>query len=89
VDDDEAREVGKRLDEVIGTRFDAEPHEGFFRRIRRGALKALVAAMLAVGAAFVVVYTIESHRLPSPEMVNAAKSGKPVEVFIAPSPAKR
>ena len=89
MDDDEAREVGKRLDEVIGTRFDAEPHEGFFRRILRGALKALVAAVLAIGAAFVVVYTIESHRLPSREQIDAVKSGKPVEVFIAPSPAKR
>jgi hypothetical protein len=45
--------------------------------------------MLAIGAACLVVYTIESHRLPSPEQVNAAKSGKPVEVFIAPAPAKR
>ena len=86
VDDDEAREreVSKRLDEVVGTRFDPEPSAGFFGRIRRGALKAIVAALLAILAAFIVVYTIESHRLPSAEQMNAAKPGKPVEVFVVP-----
>ena len=73
MNDDEARDVRKRLDEVVGTRFDPEPSAGFFGRMRRGALKAIVAALLAVGAASMVVYTIESHRLPSPEKVNAAK----------------
>ena len=57
--------------------------------MRRAALKSLVAAALAIGAASMVVYTIESHRLPSPGTVSAAKSGKPVEVFIAPSAPKR
>ena len=84
MNDDEAREVSKRLDEVIGTRFDPEPSAGFFGRIRRGALKAIVAALLAIAAAFMVVYTIESHRLPTPESVDAAKSGKSVEVFVVP-----
>jgi len=88
VDDDEARQVRRRLDEVVGTRFDPEARAGFFGRIRRSALRAIVAAMLALGAAFLVVYTIESHRLPSAEKVNAARSGKAVEVFIAPAPAK-
>ena len=87
MNDDEARDVRKRLDEVVGTRFDPEPSAGFFGRMRRGALKAIVAALLAVGAASMVVYTIESHRLPSPEKVNAAKSGKSVEVFVVPREA--
>jgi hypothetical protein len=89
VNDDEARQVRKRLDEVVGTRFDSESREGLFGRTRRRALRALVAAVLAIAAAALVVYTIESHRLPSPEQLNAAKSGRTVEVFIAPSPTKR
>ena len=89
MNDDEAREVRRRLDEVVGTHFDPHARAGFLGRIRPAALKSLVAAVLAVGAAGLVVYTIESHRLPSPDTVNAAKSGKPVEVFIAPSPVKR
>jgi hypothetical protein len=87
VNDDEAREVRKQLDEVVGARFDPEAREGPFGRIRHGALKGLVAAVLAIGAASLVLYTIESHRLPSPEQVDAVKSSKPVEVFIPPSPA--
>jgi hypothetical protein len=89
VDDDEARtrEVNKRLDEIVGARFDPDPAAGFLGRIRRGALKAIVAAVLAVAAAFLVVYTIESHRLPSPESVKAAKSGKPVDVMVLPPEA--
>jgi len=84
-DEAKAREVHKRLDEVVGTRFDSEPSAGFFGRIRRGALRAIVAALLAIGAAFMVVYTIESHRLPTAEQVNAAKSPKSVEVFVVPA----
>ncbi len=86
VDDDEARKVRKRLDEVVGTRYDPDARQGILGRIGRRAARALVAAALAVGAAFLVVYTIESHRLPSAEQVNAVKSGKPVEVFIPPAP---
>jgi hypothetical protein len=85
VNDDEAREVHRRLDEVVGSRFDPEASAGFLGRIRRGALKAIVAALLAIAAAFLVVYTIESHRLPSPEQVDAARAGKSVEVYVVPS----
>lgn len=84
MNDDEERQVRKRLDEVVGTRFDPDARRGFFGRVRGRVLKALAAAALAVGAAFLVVYTIESHRLPSPETLNAAKSGKSVEVFVLP-----
>jgi hypothetical protein len=89
VNDDDARQVRRRLDEVVGTRFDPEAPKGLFVRIRRGAVKALVAAVLAISAAALVIYTIESHRLPSPEKVNAAKSGGTVDVFIPPPPAKK
>ena len=88
MNDDEAREVRRRLDEVVGARFDPESPGGFVGRIRHGALKGLVAAVLAIGAVCLVIYTIESHRLPSPAQVDAAKSSKPVEVFIPPSPAE-
>jgi hypothetical protein len=87
VDDDEARKIRKRLDEVVGTRFDPDARAGLFGRIRRRSLTWLGAAALAIGAASLVVYTIESHRLPSQEKVNAVKSSKPVEIFVLPAPA--
>jgi len=84
VDDDEAREVRRRLDEVVGTRFE-EARGGFASRVRHGAMKWIVAAVLAIGTAGLVVYTIESHRLPSDEALKAAAQRKPVQVIIVPS----
>ncbi len=74
-EEETARQIRKRLDEVVGTRFDA----------RRDAAKWIAAAVLAVLAACLVVYTLESHRLPSEEALKAAKSRKPVEVTIVPA----
>ena len=84
VDEETARQVRKRLDEVVGTRFD-EARGGFASRVRHGAVKWIVAAVLAVATAGLVVYTIESHRLPSDEALKAASQRKPVEIMIVPS----
>ena len=75
VDEETARQVRKRLDEVVGTRFDES----------RRPTKWVVAALLAIGAAALVVYVIESHRLPSDEALRAAAQRKPVQVIIVPS----
>ena len=75
VDEENARQVRKRLDEVVGTRFD---------ETRRPA-KWVVAALLAIGTVALVVYVIESHRLPSEEALKAASQRKPVEVIIVPA----
>ncbi len=71
-----ARQVRKRLDEVVGTRFDPDARAGVATRLRHGAAKWIVAALLAVLAACLVLYTIESHRLPSDEAMKAAKARK-------------
>lgn len=84
VDEETARQVRKRLDEVVGTRFD-EARGGWPSRLRQRAAKWVIAAVLAVAAAGLVVYTIESHRLPSEEALKAAGQRKPVEVFIVPA----
>jgi hypothetical protein len=83
--DDGDREIRKKLDEVVGTRFDPEAREGLAGRVRRGVVRWVAAAVLAVIAASLVVYTIESHRLPTPEAMKATNAKKPVEVLIIPS----
>ena len=65
----------KRLDEVVGTRFDESGRPA----------KWALAALLAIGAAAVVAYVIEAHRLPSDEALKAASQRKPVEVIIVPA----
>ena len=84
VDEEAARQVRKRLDEVVGTRFD-EARGGLASRLRHGAAKWIIAAMLAVGTAGLIVYTLESHRLPSDEALKAAAQRKPVEIVIVPA----
>lgn len=73
----------KRLDEVVGTRYD-EARGDFGSRLRQRAAKWIVAAVLAVATAGLIVYTIESHRLPSDEALKAASERKPVQVIIVP-----
>ena len=77
--EDPLAQIDRKLDEVVGKRFD-EPS------VRERAVKWLVAAACAVGAACVIVWTIESHRLPPENARPVAK--KPVMIRILPAPAK-
>ena len=77
--EDPFAQVDKKLDEVVGKRFD-EPG------LRERMLKWIVAAACAIGAACVIVWVIESHRLP-PENARPLPK-KPVIIQILPAPAK-
>jgi hypothetical protein len=77
--DDPFAQIDKKLDEVVGKRFD-EPG------IRERVLKWVVAAACAIGAACLIVWTIESHRMPPENARPVAK--RPVIIQILPAPAK-
>jgi hypothetical protein len=83
---DPEAEVRKRLDQVIGTEYDAG-EKGLAGKLRGAIIRWIVAALLALAMVAVIVATIESHRLP-PEGMKAP--AKPVEIRIIPSapPAK-
>lgn len=77
------REIRQKLDEVVGTDFDA-PHLGGFRAwIKSRWIKWALGVLFAVGAPLIIVYTIESHRLPPVTPPPAPK--KPVSVQIIPA----
>jgi hypothetical protein len=71
--DDPFAQIDKKLDEVVGKRFD-----------ERGARERIVKWVVA--AACVIVWVIESHRLPPENARPMAK--KPVIIQILPAPAK-
>ena len=75
------REIAKKLDQVAGARFDEDAGHPV-RRWRNALVKWVVAAACAVGASALVVYTIESHRLPPAAQQPAPK---PVTVQILPA----
>ena len=80
-DEERARELRRRLDQVVGTEYDT-PHFGDFAAwLRSRWLKWVLGVVFAVAAMLLIVYTIESHRLP-PTTPAAAK--KPVSVQIIP-----
>jgi hypothetical protein len=72
-------QIDKKLDEVVGKRFD-EPG------LRERIAKWIVAAACAVGVACLIVWVIESHRLPPENARPVAKN--PVIIQILPAPAK-
>jgi len=76
------REIRRRLNEVVGTDYDAPHLRGFGAWVRARWLKWLLGAALAVGAMLLVVYTIESHRLPK---TLPAPEKKVVPVQIIPA----
>ena len=83
--DDPKLQAARKLDHVVGTRFDEDARHPARRR-RKALVKAIVATACAVGAAALVVYGIESHRLPSPAQMEAQKAPpKPVTVQILPA----
>jgi hypothetical protein len=80
--DDPFAKVNKKLDEVIGTEYD-EGAKGIFGRLRAGAVRWIVATLLALAMVAVIVATIESHRLPPPE--GRKIPPKPVVIQIIPT----
>ena len=81
-DEERAREVRRRLDEVVGNEFDAPHLRGFGAWLKARWLKWALGIVFGVGAMLLVFYTIESHRLP-PKIEPPPK--KPVPVQIIPA----
>ena len=76
------REIRQKLDEVVGTDFDAPLTRGFGSWLRARWLKWVLGALFGVLAMLLIVYTIESHRLPP---VQPPTVQKPVPVQIIPA----
>ena len=81
-DDEREREVRRRLDEVVGTEYDTPRFRGFAAWLRSRWLKWVLGVAFAVAAMLLIVYTIESHRLPP---TTPASEKKPVPVQIIPA----
>ena len=81
-EEEREREVRRRLDEVIGTDYDAPLVRGFGAWFKARWLKWVLGVLFGVGAMLVIVYTIESHRLPA---VIPVPEKKPVPVRIIPA----
>ncbi len=79
--DDPSANVNRKLDEVIGTHYDAGA-SGFVGKLRAGIVRWIVATVLALSMVAVIVATIEWHRLPPPQ--GRKIPPKPVEVSILP-----
>jgi hypothetical protein len=80
-DEEREREVRRKLDEVVGSDFDAPRLQGFAAWLRSRWLKWLLGVVFAIAAMLLIVYTIESHRLPP---VTPTTAKKPVSVQIIP-----
>jgi hypothetical protein len=77
--------VARKLDQIVGARFDEDASHPA-RRWRNAVLKWIVGAACGVGAAALVFYGIEAHRLPSAAQLEATKPApKPVTVQIVPA----
>ena len=84
--EDPFAQIGRKLDEVVGERFDAAGGKDPVGRMRATLAKWIVAGACAVGAVCVIVWVIESHRLPPENARPLAR--KPVIIQILPAPAK-
>ncbi len=83
--DDPEVQIARKLDRVVGTRFDEDASDPARGR-RKSVVKWIVAAACAVGMAGLIVYGIESHRLPTPaQMQTQVPPPKPVIVEILPA----
>jgi hypothetical protein len=80
-DERREREIRQKLDEIVGTDFDAPLTHGFAKWLRARWLKWLLGIAFGVLAMLLIVYTIESHKLPPAQ---AAPAKKPVPVLIIP-----
>jgi hypothetical protein len=84
MDDEDA--VRRKLDEVVGSGYDTISSKGAAGWLRSRILKWAAGAVFAVGAMLLVVYTIESHRLPSAAQQQSHQAPKkPVTVTIVPA----
>lgn len=77
---DRDRAVRRKLDQVVGTEYDAPLAQGFAAWLRSRWLKWTLGVAFAVAAMLLVVYTIESHRLP-PTIPVPAKKAVPVQII--------
>lgn len=80
-DEERERQVRRKLDEVVGTDYDAPRLGGLAGWLRSRWLKWVLGVAFAISAMLLIVYTIESHRLP-PTLPATVK--KPVQVQILP-----
>jgi hypothetical protein len=85
--DDPFAQIDKKLDEVVGKRFDGSAGGDPVRRVGARLAGFIVAGACAVGAMSVIVWVIESHRMPPQGVKPAAQ--KPVMIQIVPDGAKR
>jgi hypothetical protein len=76
------REVRRRLDQVVGTDYDTPHLRGFRAWIKARWLKWMLGVLFGVGAMLLVVYTIESHRLPR-TIPAPQKKAVPVQIIPA------
>lgn len=81
-EEEREREIRRRLNEVVGTDYDAPHLRGFRAWLKGRWLKWVLGVLFAVGAMLMIVYTIESHRLPKTIPV---PEKKPVQVQIIPA----
>ena len=76
------REIRQKLDDVVGTDFDAPLQRGVGQWLRARWIKWVLGALFGVLAMLLIVYTIESHKLPPSQ---PAPAKKPVPVLIVPA----
>jgi uncharacterized membrane protein len=81
-DEERDRQVRRRLDEVVGTGYDKPRVREFGAWLKSRWMKWALGVLFAVGAMLLIVYTIESHRLPA-NLPQVEK--KPVPVQIIPA----
>ena len=81
-DEERAREVRRRLDEVVGTDYDAPQMRGIGAWVRARWMKWLLGVLFAVAAMLLVVFIIWSHRQP-PTIPPPAKKAVPVQIIPA------
>ena len=74
-------ELKRKLDDVVGTQFDPIS----VASLRNRLLKWIAGALCAVVAVAVIVFVIESHRLP-PDV--PPRVAKPVVIQIVPAPPR-
>jgi hypothetical protein len=78
---DDQHQIARKLDQVVGRSYDEDAGNPG-RRWRKAVVKWVVAAACAVGTAGLIVYGIESHRLPPAAQMPPPK---PVTVEILPA----
>jgi hypothetical protein len=82
---DPAEEVARKLDQVVGKRYQPAARQHGLRRAGSTLARWLAGALCAVAAVATIVWMIESHRLPKEIPQRASK---PVAVTIVPAPGK-